>query len=174
MNYLLSGNSPQRIGNTHPNIVPYQVFKAQDDYFVLAIGNDQQFAKFCDLIGKGELKQDPRFHTNTKRVRHRQELVQILQTILKMQSRERWLLLLKDAGIPAGPIQSIADVFNHSQLYLEHSLVTEVSHPLGTIVPLINNPIHYSVSNLSQRKMQAPPVLGQHTEEILREELGLD
>jgi len=164
MNYLASGNVPKRQGNAHANIVPYQVFHAKDGDMVVAVGNDSQFAKFCELIGHPELSQDERFTKNAGRVRNRETLIPILQEILLERNVHDWVAPLESAGVPAGPINNIAQTFEHPQVKYR-KLKIELPHPLSGTVPLVANPIRFSKTPVSYRS--APPMLGQHTGEVL-------
>lgn len=164
MNYLTSGNIPKRQGNAHANIVPYQVFHAKDGDMVVAVGNDSQFVKFCEIIGHPELAQDERFITNAGRVRNRETLIPILQTILLERSVMEWVEPLESSGVPAGPINNIAQTFEHPQVKYRQMKI-ELPHPLSGKVPLVANPIRFSRTPVSYRT--APPTLGQHTQEVL-------
>lgn len=170
MNYLLTGQSPNRLGNAHPNIVPYQTFTTADGYIILAIGNDAQFKRFCELAGCRELADNPLYISNAARVKHRKQLIPLLETVLATRSSERWLRDLQASKIPCGPINDLQAVFadpqiNHRQLRRE--IQTET---LGKI-PQVVNPIHYSATPLEYHT--APPRLGQHTHTVLKTLLGL-
>jgi crotonobetainyl-CoA:carnitine CoA-transferase CaiB-like acyl-CoA transferase len=170
-NYLATGVSPQRAGNAHQNIVPYQVFEAADGHFILAVGNDRQFAKLCGVAGQPELARDPRFETNASRVRHRESLVPLLATIVKTRPKAEWLAALEAVQIPCGPINSVAEVFADPQVRARAMAVT-LAHPLNDSgVRLVASPMKLSATPVQYRR--APPLLGQHTDEVLRE-LGLD
>ncbi len=164
MNYLTSGNIPKRQGNAHANIVPYQVFHAKDGDMVVAVGNDSQFVKFCEIIGHPELAQDERFMKNAGRVRNRETLIPILQGILLERNVMEWVEPLESSGVPAGPINNIAQTFEHPQVKYRKMKV-ELPHPLSGTVPLVANPIRFSKTPVSYRT--APPMLGQHTQEVL-------
>jgi crotonobetainyl-CoA:carnitine CoA-transferase CaiB-like acyl-CoA transferase len=169
MNYLVSGNVPKRQGNAHANIVPYQVFDAADGQMVLAVGNDSQFAKFCTVAG-GQLAQDDRFRKNADRVRNRAVLVPLLAAILRSRTVEEWVAQLEPLGIPVGPINNLAQVFEHPQV-LSRGMRVELPHPLSGSVPLVASPIKMSATPV--RHELAPPMLGQHTLEVLQSRLGL-
>ena len=169
MNYLVSGKVPTRQGNAHANVVPYQVFDAADGRLVLAIGNDGQFAKFCELAGCS-LAQDPRFRKNADRVRNREQLIPLLEGILRHKTVAQWVSSLQPIGVPVGPINNIQQVFAEPQV-INRGMQVELPHPLAGTVPLVANPIKFSATPL--RYEQAPPTLGQHTWEVLTE-LGLD
>lgn len=164
MNYLASGAIPKRQGNAHANIVPYQVFRCKDGYMVLAVGNDSQFVKFCEIIGHPELSQDERFTKNADRVRNRETLIPILQDILIERNVGDWVGPLESSGVPAGPINNIAQTFEHPQVR-HRKMKIELPHPLSGVVPLVANPIRFSRTPVSYRT--APPTLGQHTREVL-------
>jgi crotonobetainyl-CoA:carnitine CoA-transferase CaiB-like acyl-CoA transferase len=170
MNYLLSGKVPGRQGNAHANVVPYQVFAAADGQLVLAIGNDGQFARFCELAGCA-LARDPRFQKNTDRVHNRAQLVPLLQEILKQKSVAQWVSLLQPIGVPVAPINDLEQVFQHPQV-LARGMKIELQHSLtGTSVPLVANPIKLSATPITYER--APPTLGEHTDEVLAG-LGVD
>ncbi len=164
MNYLISGRAPQRIGNAHANIVPYQVFGAADGQLVLAVGNDTQFAKFCEAAGCS-LHQDPRFRKNADRVRHRDVVVPLIADIMRRRSVGEWVALLEPIGVPVGPINDLAQVFAHPQVR-SRGMQFELPHPLAGSVPTVANPIKMSAT--PPRYSGAPPVLGQHTREVLQ------
>ena len=169
MNYLISGRAPHRMGNAHANIVPYQVFDAADGQLVLAVGNDNQFAKFCEVAGCA-LHQDARFRKNADRVRHREVIVPLLQEIMRGRTVGEWVALLEPIGVPVGPINDLAQAFAQPQVK-SRGLQLELPHPLAGTVPSVANPIRMSAT--PPRYESAPPLLGQHTQEVLRG-LGLD
>ncbi len=169
MNYLVTGRAPKRFGNAHANIVPYQVFDAADGQFVLAVGNDAQFAKFCEAAGC-VFHRDPRFVKNADRVRHREVLVPLLADVLRRRPVSAWVELLEPLGVPVGPINTLAQVFEHPQVQ-SRGMRFELPHPLSGAVPMVASPMRMSDTPISYRS--APPTLGQHTDEVLRE-LGLD
>jgi crotonobetainyl-CoA:carnitine CoA-transferase CaiB-like acyl-CoA transferase len=169
MNYLISGRVPQRIGNAHANIVPYQVFAAADGQLVLAVGNDGQFAKFCEAAGSS-LHQDPRFRKNADRVRNRSVIVPLLEEIMRRRTVGEWVALLEPIGVPVGPINDLAHVFAHSQVQ-SRGLRLDLPHPLAGTVPSVASPIRMSATPV--RYAAAPPTLGQHTHEVLSR-LGFD
>jgi crotonobetainyl-CoA:carnitine CoA-transferase CaiB-like acyl-CoA transferase len=170
MNYLTSGKIPKRQGNAHANIVPYQVFRCKDGYMVLAVGNDSQFVKFCEIIGRPELAQDERFIKNADRVRNRETLIPILQARLIERNVEEWVGPLESSGVPAGPINNIAQTFEHPQVK-HRKMKIELPHPLSGVVPLVANPIRFSKTPVSYRA--APPMLGQHTQDVLSTLAGM-
>lgn len=170
MNYLVTGIAPQRLGNAHPNIVPYQVFAASDGHIIVAVGNENQFARMSEVIGRSDLASDERFATNASRVNHRAELIAILHGIFVTRTTRDWLDVLEHAGVPCGPINTIADVFADPQVQAR-GLRLDLPHPAIGSVPSVANPIKYSVTPISYRS--APPTLGADTDEILREMLGV-
>jgi crotonobetainyl-CoA:carnitine CoA-transferase CaiB-like acyl-CoA transferase len=165
-NYLVTGRSPGRMGNAHANIVPYQVFEAADGHLILAVGNDGQFAKFCEVAGRPDLARDPRFATNAGRVRHREVLVPLLEPLLKSRTRHQWLTALEAAKVPSGPINSLDEVFADPQV-VARGMTAAVPHPLTDDLRLVSSPIKLSATPVQLR--HAPPLLGQHTEEVLQE-----
>jgi len=169
MNYLVSGKVPGRQGNAHANVVPYQVFTAADGQLVLAIGNDGQFAKFCELAGSA-LAREPRFQKNADRVRNREQLIPLLRDVLRHKTVAQWVGLLQPIGVPVAPINDLAQVFEHPQV-LDRGMKIELPHPLAGTVPLVANPIKFSATPV--RYERAPPTLGQHTREVLQG-LGVD
>jgi crotonobetainyl-CoA:carnitine CoA-transferase CaiB-like acyl-CoA transferase len=171
MNYLASEINPKRLGNAHPNIVPYQAFQTADGYLILAVGNDSQFARFCDLAERPELAADDRFAKNCNRVKNRDALIPDLINLLKKQGTDWWLEQLNQKGIPCGPIASINQVFDNPQVR-HRNMQLELDHPTAGKVPSVANPIRMSATPVTYDK--APPVLGQHTEQVLRELLALD
>ena len=168
-NYLASGAVPQRMGNAHQNIVPYQVFEVADGHMIVAVGNDGQFAKFCDVTGRPEIAQDPRFIRNADRVRHRGTLVPMLAALMKGRTRSDWLASLEAAKVPCGPINDLAEVFADPQV-LEREMTVQMPHPLAGSVRLVASPMKFSATPVQYR--HPPPLLGEHTDEVLLE-LGL-
>jgi len=170
-NYLAGGVVPRRMGNAHPNIVPYQDFPTADGDMILAIGNDGQFSKFCAVAGHPEWAADERFATNPQRVANRATLIPLLRQATVMRSTHDWIAALEAAGVPCGPINRLDEVFADPQVR-SRGLRIELPHPSAGSVPLVANPIRLSESPVEYR--HAPPVLGQHTDEALGEWLGLD
>jgi crotonobetainyl-CoA:carnitine CoA-transferase CaiB-like acyl-CoA transferase len=168
-NYLASGVAPQRIGNAHPNIVPYQTFRTRDGDVILAAGNDNLFRRFCNAAGCAELADDPRFSSNAVRVANRVVLGSLLADIFQQRSTTDWVAQLDAAGVPCGPINDIAQVFADPQV-LARGMKIEIDHALGVKAPLVRNPMRFSATPLEFKV--APPTLGQHNDEILRERLG--
>jgi len=169
-NYLATGESPKRLGNAHPNIVPYQTFETADGDVILACGNDNLFRKFCEVAKCEPLADDPRFATNGKRVEHRGELTAILAEIMAKRTTREWVEALEAAGVPNGPINTIEQVFTEPQA-IARGLKLELPHPLAGNVALTRSPMRFSATTLEHNR--PPPLLGEHTDEILRNELGL-
>ena len=170
LNYLVSGVIPQRWGNAHANIAAYQVLPTADRPLVLAIGNDAQFKKFCEVAGVSGMAIDPRFATNDARVRNRDQLTRELETILGTRPATAWLAALEPAAVPCAPINDLGQVFADPQVR-HRDMRLEVPHPSGAAVPLVANPIRLSAT--PPHYDLPPPLLGQHTDEILRERLGM-
>lgn len=169
MNYLVSGEVPQRIGSAHPSIVPYQAFRTADAHLMLAVGNDTQFKSCVACIGCPELAEDQRFSSNERRVRHRDELVSILAERFLQKDLDHWLSSLAEHGVPAGPINSIADIFDEPYA-AERELCHTLVHATAGDIPTVANPVKFSSTPVGYKR--APPILGQHTREILQQELG--
>jgi crotonobetainyl-CoA:carnitine CoA-transferase CaiB-like acyl-CoA transferase len=169
-NYLVTGKAPKRAGNAHQNIVPYQVFEVADGHLILAVGNDGQFQRFCAVAGCTELAQDPRFATNAARVRHRELLVPQLEPVLRQRARNDWLAALEAAKVPCGPINDLADVFADPQVR-SRGMAVPVAHPLADGLQLVASPM--KLSRTPPQLLRPPPLLGEHTDEVLAE-LGLD
>jgi formyl-CoA transferase len=170
MNYLTSGRAPGRSGNAHANIVPYQVFRAADGHIIVAVGNDSQFVKFCEVAGRPDLARDPRFARNADRVRHRAALVPLLEEIVRTRTIADWVEALEAATVPCGPINDIAQALADPQV-AARALRIDLPHPLAGHVPLVGNPIKSSLTPPVYDR--APPLLGAHTDEILRDLLQL-
>jgi crotonobetainyl-CoA:carnitine CoA-transferase CaiB-like acyl-CoA transferase len=173
LNYLTSGEVPQRVGNEHPNIVPYNVMAASDGHVILAVGNDAQFGKFCDFAGIAEVAKDPRYSSNEQRVINRRSLYALLEPVLKKKSQMDWVDGLAKLGVPCSPVNTVDQVFADPQVKAR-GMQMSMPHPLAATgkVDLIANPIRFSGTPIAYR--QAPPFLGQHSEEVLSELLGLD
>ena len=165
-NYLISGKLPKRHGNAHANIVPYQSFQASDGWFAIAVGNDRQFARLCDLIGKPEFAADEKFSTNSARVQNRAELIPLLIDIFKTASVSDWLARLDEAEIPCGPIQNFEQVFS-MPVVGEREMLVKMEHPTIGKLPLVGSPLKMSDTPVEFRL--PPPLMGEHTEEVLRE-----
>jgi len=160
------GREPQRLGNAHPNIVPYNVFEAQDKHIIVAVGTEKLWTNFCDALHLEHLKNDVRFGTNADRVKHRAEMVTILNEIFGTQPATFWLEKLKEAGIPSGPINAVADTLAHPQ-HQARNFIVNLEHPAAGLVKSMANPIRLSDTPPTYRL--APPMLGQHTDEVLTE-----
>ena len=165
-NYLATGTAPKRVGNAHQNIVPYQVFEVADGHIILAVGNDGQYAKFCEVAGVPGLARDERFLRNADRVRHRATLVPLLADVMKRRMKSDWLAALEAARVPCGAINDLAEVFADPQV-AERGMTVDVPHPLAGSVPLVASPMKLSATPVQYRR--APPLLGEHTDEVLRE-----
>lgn len=171
MNYLTTGNILKSYGNAAANIVPYQVFPCRDGRIVLAVGNDGQFAKFCEIAGREELSKDGLFATNAGRVRNREILIPILEEILLQRDVQEWVEALDPVGVPCGPINNMAQVFENPQVR-HRGMLLELPHPLSGSVPQVASPFRFSETPVQYHC--PPPTLGQHTREILHELLGMD
>lgn len=170
MNYLTTGVSPKRLGNAHPNIVPYQDFPSADGNFILAVGNDGQFRKFCEVAGIASLADDSRFATNKARVAHRAELIPLLRQATVFKTTAQWIELLETAGVPCGPINDLQQVFADPQVQAR-GLRLDLPNALGSSTPQVASPLRLSATPVAYRS--APPLLGQHTESLLERLLGM-
>jgi crotonobetainyl-CoA:carnitine CoA-transferase CaiB-like acyl-CoA transferase len=170
LNYMTSGVAPKRAGNAHQNLVPYQVFAASDGHLIVAVGNDSQFRNYCGAIGLPELSADPRFATNPQRVKNRAELVPLLAERMATGARDHWLAALEGVGVPAGPINTLDQVYEDPQV-LARGMKREMPHPTAGTVPIASSPLKFSDSPVEYRR--PPPMLGEHTEQVLSEKLGL-
>lgn len=181
-NYLVSGKAPGRAGNAHQNIVPYQVFEVRApegapagsrDHLILAVGNDSQYAKFCAVAGRPELASDPRYAKNQDRVRNRAELVPLLEAVMRTRTKAEWLAALEAAKVPCGAINSLSEVFADPQVR-ERGMVAQWDHPVRSPLPLVASPMKLSGTPVRGPGTGglAPPLLGQHTDEVLRELLN--
>jgi crotonobetainyl-CoA:carnitine CoA-transferase CaiB-like acyl-CoA transferase len=172
LNYLNSGELPKRRGNEHPNIVPYKTMPASDGYFILAVGNDSQFAKFCAEAGRPELAEDDRFATNAARVRNREALYPVLDAITAERPLQDWVDALNARGVPSGPVNTLDRVFADPQIQ-HRNMQIQMDYPEAAKgkVDLIGNPIGFSRTPVSYR--QPPPKMGAHTDAVLSEALGL-
>jgi formyl-CoA transferase len=168
-NYLISGKRPERFGNGHPTIVPYQSFRARDGFFCLAVGNDGQWRKLCALLGRADLADDPRFATNPARVQQRETLIPLLQDVFATADIAHWLREIAAGGIPCGPVQSIDQVFADPQV-VQREMVWTLPHPTAGEVRLVGSPLKLSETPVTLRAH--PPVLGEHTDEVLANLLG--
>lgn len=171
MNYLHSGQTPKRMGNAHPNTVPYQDFPTADGHMILAIGNDGQFARFCQAAGHAALASDARYTTNAARVTHRVALIATLRDITRTRSTREWVSLLESVGVPCGPINNLADVFADPQVQAR-GMQMQMDHAVAGDIPLVASPIRLSDTPVQYH--QAPPVLGQHTREVMKQCLNMN
>ncbi|MFT7287384.1 MAG: crotonobetainyl-CoA:carnitine CoA-transferase CaiB-like acyl-CoA transferase [Halieaceae bacterium] len=169
-NYLVGGLNPTRLGNAHPNIVPYQSFVANDGELIVAVGNDAQFQRYVRVLGLEELARDERFVTNQLRVRNRDTLVPLLQGAMLLRSKAEWLVLLEAAEVPAGPINTVAEMFQEPQIQAREMQVN-VPHPLNPDLQLVGNPIKLSRTPVAYSS--PPPMLGEHTEQVLATLCGI-
>jgi crotonobetainyl-CoA:carnitine CoA-transferase CaiB-like acyl-CoA transferase len=169
--FFVSGQAPKRMGNAHQNIVPYHVFRAADEFLIVAVGNDTQFASFCRVIGCPQWPADARFATNPARVRHRDLLVGLIGERLAERPAREWLAALEPAGVPCGPINDLAQVFADPQVR-HRGMQARIPHPLAGEVSVVANPMKFSATPLPHDN--APPTLGQHTREVRGSVLGLD
>jgi formyl-CoA transferase len=169
-NYLIGGKIPGRWGNAHPTIVPYQSFQTADGFLVLGVASETIWRRFCPAIGRAELAADARFAKNANRVENRAALIAILAELFRTRDTATWLELLNDADVPCAPVQTIDQVFNAPQVRHREMLVT-VDHPTAGTVPMAGIPVKFSATPASVRL--PPPLLGQHTEEVLASWLGM-
>lgn len=170
MNYLHTGNTPVRLGNAHPNVVPYQDFPTADGHMILAIGNDQQFVRCCEAIDHAEWASDERFAVNSARVRHRVELIALLTAVTLTRTTQAWVMLFETKGVPCGPINDLAAVFDDPQVKAR-GMAIGMEHPAAGHIALVGNPMKLSATPVEYR--QPPPLLGQHTDAILHGLLGM-
>ena len=164
-NYFSTGKPPGRIGNLHPNIVPYQPFRTKDGAVILACGNDNLFRKFCEAAGQPALASDPRFASNGKRVENRAEMTRLLGELLRQRTTAEWVDLLEKAGVPNGPINDIAQVYEEPQVKAR-GIRVDLDHPVAGKLPTVASPMRFSATKVEYRG--APPTLGQHTDEVLK------
>ena len=169
--FFVSGKAPARMGNAHQNIVPYHVFPASDGFLIVAVGNDGQFAKFCEVIGVPEWAADPRFATNPQRVRHRDLLVGLITERLRARPVREWLAALEPSGVPCGPINDLAQVFADPQV-VHRRMQVKAPHAAAGEVTMVANPIKFSATPIAHDR--GPPLLGEHTTQVLHDVLGLD
>ena len=171
MNYLATGANPERLGNQHPNIVPYQVFPTQDGHIVLSVGNDPTFERFCKATGQQALLADPRFATNAARVENRQLVTDTLTPVMQSRTTTEWVDMLEAEKIGCGPINKLSEVFADPHVQARHCVV-ELPHSSGQTVKVIANPVRLSATPADYRV--APPLLGEHSDEVLQGLLGMD
>lgn len=165
-NYLMSGTIPGRLGNDHPNIVPYSKFKARDGEMIIAVGNNRQFATLCEVMGISEIAVDERFRTNEARVKNKRELTEILESQLQVKPIQEWLELFSQHNIPCGPIAAMDQVFNHPQV-IARDMVVHMDHPEAGEIKLVGSPI--KLSRTKTKIERHPPIAGEHTAEILQQ-----
>jgi formyl-CoA transferase len=168
--YFVSGKAPGRMGNAHQNIVPYHVFRAADGFLIVAVGNDGQFARFCEIVARPEWITDERFATNPQRVRHRDLLVGLIGERLRTRPAREWLRLLEPSGVPCGPINDLHGVFSDPQV-VHRRMQVKAPHPAAGEVTMVANPIRFSATPIAYDR--APPLLGEHTDHVMRSVLGL-
>ena len=164
MNYLTSGQPPVRAGNAHQNLVPYQVFECADGHVIIAAGNDAQYQRLCAVGGQPELASDARFNVNPQRVRNRAALIPLLAAMVKRKTKNAWITELEAANVPCGPINTLEDTFENEQV-VARKMRFDLPHPSAGSVPMVRNPIQYSATQLEYH--MPPPLLGQHTREVL-------
>ena len=169
MNYLVEGRVPGRMGTAHPNLVPYQAFATADGNLMIAVGNDRQFAACMDCLGHAELADDEAYRSNAARIQNRSELVEIMQAALESETTAHWLASLAECGVPCGPINDIGEVLG-GEYALERNTVRKLRNAAGDEVPTVANPVNLEETPVAYDR--APPLLGEHTEEVLREWLG--
>src|SRR5882672_5457663 len=170
MNYLVSGKVPQRTGNAHPNIQPQDVFATRDGHMVLVVGNDGQFGKACEVLGHPQWAKDDRFAKNAGRVRNRVQLMTLIAEVLRERNTAEWVARLEAAGVPCGPINSVPQVFADAQVR-HRGMLVDIPHPLSGTVAQVVSPMRFAEAALAFER--APPLLGEHTADILRE-LGIE
>ncbi len=168
-NYLCSGVSPHRWGNAHPNVVPYQTFQTSDSWIIVAVGNDSQFRNFVKVGNREALADDPRFATNPARIEHRAALIPLLAEMVKEKTKAQWITLLEAAGVPCGPINNLQEVFENEQV-ISRGIEMRIPHPSAGTMKLVASPMRLSKTPVEVR--MPPPLLGQHTDEVLHE-LGM-
>jgi crotonobetainyl-CoA:carnitine CoA-transferase CaiB-like acyl-CoA transferase len=167
--YLVGGEPPRRLGNAHPNIAPYEIFRARDRWFVLGVSNEGQWGSFCEALGRNDIKDDVRFITNRERVTNREALVEILAEIFATRDAEDWLGVFRAAGLPCGPINDVTGVFDHPQVQ-PRDLVVDIEHSSVGLIRLLGFP--YKFSRTPAEVRLPPPMLGEHTQEVLQDLLG--
>lgn len=165
-NYLVGGMVPKKLGNAHPNIVPYQTFATKDGHCIVAVGNDDQFQRYCQALGLDNLAHHPDYKTNPQRVKHRDQLSAILQTQMLSKNRDEWLILFEQAKVPAGPINNIDEVFNDPQI-IARDMTVNIPHPLNNDLVLPGNPIKLSRTPVQYQR--PPPMLGEHDDDVFQQ-----
>lgn len=167
-NYFASGENPPALGSAHPNICPYQAFAAKDGHFNLAVGNDKLWATFCEAINQPEWVTDARFSTNPSRVMHREQLVDLLEAEFRKKTVAEWVDLFRSYKIPTGPIYRVSEIFDDPYV-VERDMLLTASHPTAGLVKMVGTPMKFLNQGESETELSPPPVLGQHTREVLRE-----
>ncbi len=168
-NHLIGEVTPKAMGNAHPNIVPYQCFATSDGHCIVAVGNDAQFARFCEAIDLPELALNTHYRTNRVRVKNRKQLVELISNVMQSKTSEQWLSLLSDADVPVGPINTMADVFRDPQVIMREMKIT-MAHPHNRKINLVGSPLKFSRTPVVYHR--APPLLGQHTDEVISKNGG--
>ena len=166
LNYMTTGVSPKRYGNAHQNVVPYQVFATSDGHMIVAVGNDGQFRSYCKVIGREDLAEHPLYRTNSLRLQNRDSLIEILVEVMKTNTQDEWVRQLRAVGVPCGPINTLEQVYDSPQVKARE-IWREIDHPVAGKTPTTASPIRFSETPVEYE--QAPPLLGEHTEEILAE-----
>jgi len=169
MNFLIGGNAPGRMGTAHPNLVPYQAFRTLDGDLMLTVGNDRQFASCCEVLGLAQVAQDSRYATMGDRIENRATLIPLLESSFAKRSTQDWLSILLEHDVPAGPVNDIAEVLTNEHAQ-ERNLVRELRNSNGTSVPFVSNPVAFEDTPVCYEK--APPLLGEHTVEVLQDWLS--
>ena len=169
LSYFCSGKVPMRWGNAHPQVVPYEVFATGDGHIILAVGNDSQFASFCQVAGCPELAQESRFKTMSQRIVHRAELIPLIADVMRTRTKAEWIETLEAANVPCGPINNMKEVFEDPQVK-HRELRVEIPNALGGVTPVVRSPLRLSATPVEYKF--APPLLGQHTEEVLKNVIG--
>jgi formyl-CoA transferase len=170
-NYLVTGERPGRLGNAHPSIVPYELFETSNNWIALGVGNDRQWERLCELAGWEDLSRDNRFASNPGRVQNRDVLVPLLQERFRARTTEEWLEIIQEGGIPCGSVNSIDEIFQNPHV-LERQMVQELPHPSAGSIKVAGSPL--KLSRTPVKIKDAPPLLGQHTEEVLKQLLDFD
>jgi crotonobetainyl-CoA:carnitine CoA-transferase CaiB-like acyl-CoA transferase len=169
VSYFCSGRIPIRYGNAHAQVVPYEVFPTADGHIILAIGNDGQFQRFCEIAGCQELAEEARFKTNSQRIVHRAELIPLIAEVMRQRSKQEWIVALEEATVPCGPINNMKEVFEDPQVK-HRELRVDIPHSSGGTAPVVASPMRLSATPVEYRF--APPLLGEHNDEIYRGLLG--
>jgi len=166
LNYMTSGEAPRRAGNAHQNVVPYQVFEASDGHLIVAVGNDTQFKAYCETLQRPDLATNPDYITNSQRLIHRDALIHEIEPIMRTRTRDEWINSLQQVGVPCGPINNIGQMFDNQQVKAR-GLWQHIPHPTAGVTPTTASPMRFSETPVQYR--MAPPLLGEHTDEILKE-----